>query len=214
MKIGNKTILTTALVVAGLAQAASAQGLLLQETGYADQVVNLTGNTAFYSANFGDYSLVFTGGIIHSGGMLPVMDLDVIATTASANAGTLHILFSGGTFGPTLGNFLLTTAVGPFTSGTISTSVYESANPWGTTTELTPAGGVSDPAGATTTSWGVVSGGSYYLTIEDVINGNVSSADSTLSVLPEPSTIVAAALMLLPLGIGSVRSLRKGGFNA
>ena len=41
--------------------------------------------------------------------------------------------------------------------------------------------------------------------VQDNFAGNVPS----LGPVPEPSTIVAGALMLLPFGIGAIRSLRK-----
>ena len=41
------------------------------------------------------------------------------------------------------------------------------------------------------------------------IQDNIAGNAPTLGPVPEPSTIVAGALMLLPFGIGAIRSLRK-----
>jgi hypothetical protein len=38
---------------------------------------------------------------------------------------------------------------------------------------------------------------------------NFQALGNTLAPIPEPTTIAAGALMLLPLGIGAMRSLRK-----
>jgi hypothetical protein len=213
-KIG---IVTAALAVVGFTQttqAALAPGLLISETGFGDVNVAMTFVTgSTYTASYGDYVFVVTTGQTIIGGSTPIMDMAVEVTLLNPlikNPPPLVISYSDGGpgFGPSGGSFFLTTALGSGTSGSISTSAYVGSSAFDTSTLL---GGSADVIGQTTINGsGPFSGASgYYLTIQDVINGNVSSADTTLSVVPEPTTVVAAALMLLPLGIGAARCLRK-----
>jgi hypothetical protein len=72
----------------------------------------------------------------------------------------------------------------------------------GTTPAGIPTGGISDFIVVNTTA--TVWAGSY-----GQLQDGFSSEGQILAPVPEPTTIVAGALMLLPLGIGAVRALRK-----
>jgi len=63
-------------------------------------------------------------------------------------------------------------------------------------------GGISQFFYLNTTATGFTSGIGH---IQDTFQAN----GPTLAPVPEPSTVVAGALMLLPFGIGAIRSLRK-----
>lgn len=201
-----------ALVVAGVAQMASGQitppsptgpaGLYLVN-GVSQIFVALSGGVASYSGAVGSYGVAIAGGVELAGGASPILDLDV--TTTSVGSGNLYIFFTDGAFGPTSGApySLFTSQFNTVSGGTASTWVYQNS---------TQLGGKADStSGPVVNATGVLSGSSYYLTLEDVINGSVTSADSTFtsSAVPEANTLVAGALMLLPLGIGAVRAIRK-----
>lgn len=205
------TITMAALAVAGVAQMASGQitppdpvgpaGLYLENGGPAI-FVPLTGGMASFSGPVGSYGVtaVFGSG---SGTTSPFMDMNINIT--SAGTGNLYVFFTDGAFGPTSGGSysLFTSQFNQLSTGaTISTWAYQNATQLG--------GSPDSPTGAVVNSTGPLNGSSYYLTIEDVINGSVNSADTTfVSSVPEANTLVAGALMLLPLGIGAVRAIRK-----
>jgi len=200
-----------ALAVAGVAQMASGQitppdptgptGLYLVNGG-STVYMPISGGVASYSGVVGTYGLAVAGGVQLMGGSTPEIDLDV--TTTQAGTGTLYIFFTDGAFGPTGGaNYSLSTSqFNTVTGGTVGTYAYQNSNLLG--------GSLDSTTGPVVNHTGVLSGSSYYLTLEDVINGNITSADSTfVTAVPEANTLVAGALMLLPLGIGAVRAIRK-----
>lgn len=203
-----KKITTTIalLAAAGVVQMTSAQivppgttGLLL-ENGASIETGTEVGGVWNFAGSVGTYDLTVATGSSLSAGASPEEDLDVDIT--SAGTGALYIIFTDGTFGPTHGGYTLTTTAFNGT-GTISTYAYQNTTLLG--------GSVSSPSSQTLNSSGTISGDDYNLSIEDVIHGSVQSADSTLTVssVPEASTVMAGALMLLPLGIGAFRAIRK-----
>ncbi len=203
------TTVIALLAVAGVAQMASAQivppdptttGLVLVNGASTETGTYAGDGTWSFSGSVGSYALTVATGSSLAGGSSPETDLDIDITLAGT--GALYVFFTDGTFGPTLGGYKLTTT--PFNgTGTISTYAYQNSTLLG--------GSVSSPTSQTVNSTGPISGNGYYLSIEDVINGSVQSADSTLTVssVPEASTVMAGALMLLPLGIGALRAIRK-----
>lgn len=210
MRTCTKNILIISAATICLSQSTKASlvpGLLLQESGFGDLNLAASGGVANFDAAYGDYSLVITTGQTSVGGSEPILDLNIAVTwMGTGSAPALMISYSDGLFGPTDDPFLLSTVVGVGTTGTISSSAGFSSTPFGNATNL---GGSSDVPGAlVVNASGVIDQPSYYLTIQDTINGNIAGADGTLQVVPEPSTIASAALMFIPLGISAIRSLR------
>ena len=203
-----KKITTTiaALAVAGAAHMASAQivppapttvGLILENIVGGVVVGTGTGTLQAggawtFNGIVGNYGNVLVkpaaSGVEFAGGASP--DLDVSVQTPGGNGinpGLLYVFFTEGVFGPSSGSY----SIG--VTGTPS-----SAFAYMDSTLLT--GGTINSGNST-----------YYLTLEDVINGPSESTDATLrvSAVPEANTIAAGALMLLPLGIGAIRAIRK-----
>jgi len=186
-----------------------APGLYLYDTA--------TGQAAFSAAAGPDAVAAFIGvlggynvnisatGDTTSGGTYPAMDLDVALAVTSVTGDQLLVYYSNGTFGPSLGQYTLATT-GPSPGGSVFTSAFLASSVFGLTT---PLGGSADLYPNVVNAQGTINANNYYLTIEDAITGSEVSVDSSLTVVPESTTVVAAALMLLPLGIGAVRSLRK-----
>jgi len=211
------TITMMALAVAGVAQMASAQ---IQPPNPASQSLTLEnivggivvgsatgtaqpGGIWSFNGTVGNYGITITSGQEIQAGSTPMLDMDVNVTTAGL--GTLYIFFTDGAFGPTSGGHytLGTSQFNSIGGGTASTWVYQGITLLG--------GGPDSTLNPVQNASGPLNGSNYYLTLEDVINGSISSADTTFtsSAVPEANTLVAGALMLLPLGIGAVRAIRK-----
>jgi len=216
MKNYKTSIAIAALAVAGFAQISQAvpppvfptgPGLYLyDEATGASAFVAATGGFAGFLGTVGDYSVhVSATGSTIQGGSNPQLDLDVASAVAGAGATKLDVYYSDGTFGPTTGGYILQTT-GPASGGPVFTSAGISSTVFGNASNL---GGSTDVFPYTLNATGGITSTSYYLTIEDSITGSMTSIDSSITVVPETTTVVAAALMLLPLGIGAVRSLRK-----
>jgi hypothetical protein len=202
-----KKITTTiaALAVAGVAHMASAQvippnpttiGLILQNWNAAHTVllgsgagILQAGGAWTFNGAVGTYTSVTVQpaatGQLFAGGASPNMDLDV---STPGGTGLLYVFFTEGIFGPSSGSYSLSL------TGTSGVTAFGYMN----STLLT--GGTINSGNST-----------YYLTLEDVISGQSESSDATLTVsaVPEANTIAAGALMLLPLGIGAIRAIRK-----
>ena len=179
---------------------------LYDEATGTSKFVATTGISASYSGSVGDYSVVISAtGITMAGGVNPCLYLDIAQAVAGVGATKLDVYYSDGTFGPTGGTYFLTT-MGPATGGLVVTSAYWDTTVFGTTHSL---GGSTDVYPSTVNAAGTLVADDYYLTIEDSITGSALSLDSELSVIPEPSTFVAAALLLVPLGISVGHILRK-----
>jgi len=213
MKNYKLSLAATAVAVVGFAQVAPAitfpttPGLFLVDVATGDTafVAAAANGFAAYANTLGDYSInISATGDTAGSAMNPSMDLDVAVATAGAGATSLLVYYSNGAFGPTSGAYTLSTT-GP-AAGTVVTSAYLGSTAFSQTTSL---GGSLDVFPLTLNASGGISANSYYVTMEDAITGSETSVDSTFSAVPESTTLVAAALMLLPLGIGAVRSLRK-----
>jgi hypothetical protein len=217
MKNYKTSLAIAALASAGFAQVAMAvpppvfpgvPGLYLYDeaTGASAFVANGVNNFANFTGTVGDYSVnVQASGITEAGGIDPILDLDVAHALAGAGATFLDVYYSDGSFGPTSGGYTLSTG-GPATGGPIVSSAFLGGSVF---SQTTPLGGSTDVAPFTINATGAINASSYFLTLEDHISGSEVSVDTTLTVVPESTTVIAAALMLLPLGIGAVRSLRK-----
>lgn len=206
-----KTSLLIAAAVAGYAQISNAAptqpGIYLyDEATGASQFVQRTGMSASYSGAVGDYTVVISAtGITMAGGVNPVLYLDIAQAVAGAGATKLDVYYSDGTFGPSAAPYTLTT-FGPASGGPVVTSAYWDSTVFGTTYSL---GGSTDVYPSTVNAAGTLIADNYYLTLQDTITGNALSLDSEFSVVPEPATFVAGALLLVPLGISIGRILRK-----
>lgn len=142
----------------------------------------------------------------------PQLDLNFIAT--SVGAGTLTITITDTGFGP-LGasTFLSHLSLG----GTLASG--------GTVTgsglvNLTTVGPVSTSTSPFALSASALAGGlgstfdmSETITLTHT-SGGISSGDLKLDVVPEPSTVIAGALLLLPFGASTLRCLRSRKTNA
>lgn len=210
--INNAGLLITTLALAGFTQIAGAvtfptsAGLFLYDatTGETKSGTSLGGGAYLFAGSIGGYTLTVSVGQTVTGGTFPSLDLDV-AAAQTTTGDTLEIFYSDGSFGPTKGTYALSTT-GPAFGGPVSTSAYLGTTYFDQSTLL---GGSTDNSPYTLNAAGNIDASSYYLTIEDVITGNVVSVDSKLSTVPEPSTLVAALLMLLPLGMSASRCLRR-----
>lgn len=178
-------------------------GLYLYDTASgASQYVPISGGTAHYNGVVGNYSLAISTGITISGGVNPVIDLDVAQATAGAGASSLQIFYSVGGFGSSTGSYTLDTFLG--TGGPATTTAYLSAanTPFGQDTSL---GGSADVAGTITmNASGVLSGtvaSPYSLTIADVITGSIVSMDSKLTVPDGGATLLMLGLTLPGLAL-------------
>jgi hypothetical protein len=217
MKTYKIKLLITALAVAGFAQVAPAppsfptfSGLYLYDeaTGIGASVADVGGVAAFIGS-VGDYSVnISATGVTLSGGSFPSLDLDVALAAAGPGATKLDIFYSDGTFGPTTGTYTLLT-LGPNNGGPVVSSAYMGTNFFDQTV---PLGGSTDAFPLTINSTGSINSSSYYLTLADVITGSEAGVDSffTVTSVPEPTNLMAIALVLIPLGIGAKRLLRKG----
>jgi len=58
-------------------------------------------------------------------------------------------------------------------------------------------------------TWTGATGINPFVLLYGEVSGAPATLNASLTIVPEPSTIVAGALMLLPFGIGVARSLRK-----
>lgn len=208
-------VLIAAVMAAGFSQASRAS-ITFPSTPGLFLVDDATGKTAFaaegangqasFSGTVGDYSVAISAtGITLAGGAFPSLDLDVANAQAGAGATSLEVYYSNGPFGPSSGSYVLSTYV---SSGTVVSTAYGGTSDFDLTSNL---GGSSDTAGAVTvnTTGQGTTLTPYYLTLEDLITGSEVSADSSFRTIPETSTVLAGSLMLLPLGVGVLRSLRK-----
>ncbi|MHC1765379.1 MAG: hypothetical protein AB9869_13935 [Verrucomicrobiia bacterium] len=128
------------------------------------------------------------------------MDLNSI-NLSSASSGTLHIAFTQTDF---IGPDSLIAEIGGTAGGSITYRTY--ANGTEITSQSFGAGAFSGSAS------GLISETAYSITQDIVIThgaGPVSSSFNATVVVPEPTTILAGALLLLPFGACSVRLLRK-----
>jgi len=215
MRNYNKSgLLIATLGLAGFTQIANAvtfptsAGLFLYD--------ETTGQTAFaaasgafgiatFSGTVGDYNIdVSATGKTIAGGAFPSLDLDVASADTSTPGDKLDVYYSNGSFGPSSAAFVLSTS-GPSDGGPIVSTAYWGTSVFSTANQL---GQINPDPGAVSGTLNTV-GASYFLTLGDVITGDETSVDTKFSTIPEPSTVVAAALMLLPLGIGAARCLRK-----
>jgi len=212
MKNNKISLAIAAIAVAGFTQVASAAfpgttGLYLVDvTTSATQFIPMSGvpSTASWSTAFGGYTIFGTTGTTFTGGAYPSMDLAI--NSAIGGTDTIQVWYSNGTFGPSSGGSILDLSVH---GGTVTSSAFLSTTPFGQTTSLGSVTGTG-PTGTDKIANGVINNQtSYYLTIMDQFSGNVSSADTSLTVVPEPSTVVAGALLLLPFGVSTLRILRK-----
>jgi hypothetical protein len=151
----------------------------------------------------------------------PVMDLNVQAISSAINSVDSHpltITFGADGYGPTVGQFLAIMS-GHLVSGTAHAVTYNTyydvspiVSPPGTL--LTASGPlVSSFNGSWTSS--VVSLASPY-SLEEVITIQASpteaasySLDGSISLVPEPTTMIAGALLLIPFGLQGIRCLRS-----
>ena len=205
-------VLFTALTVAGSATVARGQsafpsvpGLFVYDaaTGQSNSVA-LSGGIAQFSGTLGDYTVDIVATLIASGSA-PVLDLNVLSATANAGATTFDAYFSDGPFGPTSSTYILETT-DLITGGPVVSSAGNSGTVFGNSQNL---GGSTDAYPFVINATGSISGSSYYLTSQDLIEGSISGLDSRLTVVPEPANLLTEALILLPLGIGALRYWRK-----
>ena len=178
----NKTwLLTTVLAVAGFAQVTSAvpgsPGLYLVDTSTGATAFRAaSGGIASFAGALGDYSVnISASGTTIAGGTTPDLDLDVASATAGPGATTLQVYYSDGPFGPTSASYTLAT-VGPVV-GTASTYAYYGATLFSTNGGNLLGGG-ADTYPYTLNATGAISASSYYLTLEYVISGSLTSIDS------------------------------------
>ena len=205
-------LLFAVLAVAGLAEVARGQssfpsvpGLYLYDeaTGQSNSVP-LVGGIADFLGMVGDYAVDVAGQTITAGGA-PFLDLVILYANPNAGATRFDVYFSDGTFGPSIGNYTLETT-GPSAGGPVVSSVGLSGTVFGNSQNL---GGSTDAYPFVINALGPISSSSYYLTIQDLIGGSVTSPDSSLTVVPEPANLLTEALILLPLGIGALRCWRQ-----
>jgi len=159
----------------------------------------------------------------------PEFELAVTAQSTSqggnAPANNLVITVSDNGFGPTDGSFqgILTGQVVSGTGQNVSYNTYYDAGDitGATTTLLTTIGPLpGGPASGPVFYNGTATGGPVNQTLYSITQvltigvnapndpGGSYSLDASLSV-PEPTTIVTSALLLLPFGASALRSLRK-----
>jgi hypothetical protein len=223
----NKT--TTLLAILGLAAAIqTAQASLTSDT-LADLSANggsLTigdktfsgfsyqesGLTTFNAANItvtasivnGIYALSWTGNIALSSGVASSADL-LLNYVVTANAGLITMIGQSYTGSAQNGSLSVdeTVHVGGFGGATVATSHVDVNSPNGTSTG--PNLSVLPPQST------------LYVT-KDIAFGTFGAGLVTMSVVtqqftqtsvPEPSTVVAGALLLLPFGVSTLRILRK-----
>jgi hypothetical protein len=141
--------------------------------------------------------------------MNPQMDLS-IQNISSTGVGTLTITISDTGFGPFPGGTGLATLTmggtlsnGSITgSGQVNGSTVVSLGPFTTSAWNGTASGVVTGLGTSTFSIG-----------EQVVVSHsaagISGGDIFLTVVPEPTTLIAGALLLLPFGASTLRILRK-----
>ena len=204
------TILGAVLAVAGFAQVASATptlptaaGLYLVDTATGDTAfAAAVGGIANFTGTLGDYSVnISSTGTTIAGGGAPSLDLDVANAHAGAGATTLQVYYSDGAFGPTAGNFTLSTT-GPTTGGPITSSAYIGSTFFSTTTTLASS---VDTYPFTVNGTASINSSSYYLTLEDLITGSEVSVDTHFVGVPDGG----ATLMLLGMALSGVGLLRK-----
>lgn len=236
MKNYKAVLAVTALGVAGFAQVSLASfptspGLYMYDSAVgiagAVSVTSLTDGNYNFDGTVGDYQVSIVTGQTLEGGFNPILDLQVTDAFTTQQNDQLYIYFSNGQFGPSDGPYSLSTTGPQSSTQNNGSSTYAgySGSVFGNASNL---GGSANSAPYTLNASGsLVSSSLYYLTMLTTVFGNtansyynnvtqqttygygVASLDSTLTVVPEPTTVAAAALMLLPLGIGAVRSLRK-----
>lgn len=205
---GKLKTLIAVTAVAGLANVATAiplfpsnAGLYLYDTATGTGVsVALTGNSAAFTGNVGDYNLeqlsIVASGTEVAGGAAPQIDLNIGQAYAGAGASTLQIFFSVGTFGPTDGSFTMT-ATGP-SMGSAETTVYMDSMLFGQGTDL---GSIVSPGSVS----GLISGNNYYLTLATTVTGTTISQDTYFGVVPDGGTTV----MLLGAALCGLGLLRR-----
>ena len=218
MNCFKKTTLIAALAGLGMGQLASAQvtfpsvaGLYLYDeaTGQSTNVAAV-GGVAQFVGTVGDYTVIVNStGRTLAGGANPILDLVVSEAIAGPNATRLDVYYSDGAFGPTAGQYILY-STGPSGGGPVVSCAGSSTSFFGNAVNL---GGGMDAYPCVTNVTGIINSTSYYLTLEDVISTTASTSeigvDSTLAVVPEPANLFSRSLVLLPIGIGAVRLLRK-----
>jgi hypothetical protein len=176
-----------------------------------------SGLTSFNAANIivtatevgGNYYLTWGGNIsLVSGGGPTTADL-LLGYTVTATSGKIFAIDQSytGSAQPTLGTYISVaeTAVVPGGDGTIVASSY--LNQTITSTSFTTIGAILNPSQPILNvtkdiGFGTTDGG--FVTISQI----VQSFDQVVPV-PEPTTIIAGALLLLPLGASTLRILRR-----
>jgi len=209
-------LLLPASALALLVCASSASASLVTET---------AGGTATFSASSGNAAGMGLGGgtVINSGGS-PTANAYTFGS-GGVDTGTLTTYVVQGDANNTLGGLTFIYAL-DITGGDVSS--LEVTAGWGSSVELGYGTGGAQPLGGTYTTSGSVNftlfppatTGTFYLIVgtaqpnygpagATIIDSLPDAAQPTLAPVPEPSTVVAGLLMLLPLGAGAFRALRK-----
>jgi hypothetical protein len=210
-----KTYTKTMAVATGLACAAMASQAALTTEGTAGSVAE----TAPTTLPAGDFVQTLSSAF-NTGGYTGSLNSWAIKAGDDSLATTLG--FTGITFvfqvTPTGGNKVGSITLNGFTAGTtlgfgyLATSTAADPSNWSQDpTGFIKVNWVPDPPGYTTT------GDFLYIytdllttgQVTDSVQDGLSATPAGLSPIPEPTTVLAGALMLLPLGISAVRSLRK-----
>lgn len=210
-----KTYSKIMVVAAGFACAALTSQAALTTEGTGGSVAE-TAPTSLPSADI----LTSLSAGFNNGGYTGSLDSWVIKAGDDSVATGLG--FTGYTFvfqvTPTGGNKVGSITLNGFTAGTtlgfgyLATSTAADPNNWSQDpTGFIKVNWTPDPPGYTTT------GDFLYIytdlltvgQVVDSVQDGLSATPAGLSPIPEPTTVLAGALMLLPLGIGAVRSLRK-----
>lgn len=104
----------------------------------------------------------------------------------------------------TVSGLALTGSAAPSASGNFATYAV-----FGGTVTFTDGGSGLLNGGANSDFLAVLTTDQFFADSYGQIQDNFSASGPTLAPVPEANTVVAGALMLLPLGIGAVRALRK-----
>jgi len=162
----------------------SASGLVVYDSSTdTSQFIPTTSGISYFAGSVGNYSVVITTGQTVNGGPDPILSLNV-AATRNAGGTSLLIFYSDIGFGPSFGTYSLSTFLA---SGPLSSFAFLSPlnTPFGQDVSL---GGSADAqASVTVNASGPINAGApFSLTIEDIVTGNVVSANTELTVVPVP----------------------------
>lgn len=158
-----------------------------------------------YSGGSGPFSYSISS--VGSGSLYGVVPSGDKALSTFVDTDILKITFTSGNVTAVGGLFFLTDDPGNLTGGTVTVMLSDS-------TSQTFAAG-SFRGFATSSSGPVITSLSLdsvtvgaYPTVDHLYAGTAAAAESAAAV-PEPTTVIAGALLLLPFGASTIRNLRK-----